>query len=567
MDFYEIEQETNLKFIEGKENLKDNQKFNFHLLSLNKTDYEITLELGKESIIIYACSQEKNKNIKNYYKEEFNIQYLCQYFDENILIEKYYDEIKTTISESEKKGIVNELNNKIEIIIYMNSPTKKEISFILKKIEKSVDEKIGELYDLINNLYKEKEEQKKEIDKLKEKLETFTNQEIHIFGQEGKEKGTLIEISAFDESKFKVLIDDELKDDKFYFRFLIKFDNKEKENIIKFLDLLNEKLKKEKLLTSIKNNSIVFDGNDEFNPENPELGNRETAINTLKNFFNINDLFNININMKTDLTIKDILRINSSKEIFNIFFKLKIIIKGLTLNFKLWLKSFLNDIIEAKQNLNDLKEKHQYLYKLYRYLKVAFSNRKTTYYFKENNIEEIYKLIKFDDQALKQIQSDLKSKFDSFIKSEATNNDIKILKAVDFENILMFLVLPALKIGFKFNINLNHLNQVLKEEIFDKIENKEIKEEDKKEIKMEKKEENKIKIKSKTKIEVKKTKKSEKKEIKGDEIIKGDELIKIKEFRDQFNLSEEDYSNSALIKILRKYNYNIENSFSSLFNN
>ena len=131
----------------------------------------------------------------------------------------------------------------------------------------------------------------------------------------------------------------------------------------------------------------------------------------------------------------------------------------------------------------------------------------------------------------------------------------------------MFLVLPALKIGFKFNINLNHLNQVLKEEIFDKIENKEIKEEDKKEIKMEKKEENKIKIKSKTKIEVKKTKKSEKKEIKGDEIIKGDELIKIKEFRDQFNLSEEDYSNSALNKILRKYNYNFENSFSSLFNN
>ena len=34
MDFYEIEQETNLKFIEGKENLKDNQKFNFHLYML-----------------------------------------------------------------------------------------------------------------------------------------------------------------------------------------------------------------------------------------------------------------------------------------------------------------------------------------------------------------------------------------------------------------------------------------------------------------------------------------------------------------------------------------------------
>ena len=564
-----MEPETNLKFNEGKEKLKDNQKFNFHLLSLNKIDYEITLELGKESIIIYACSQEKNKNIKNYYKEEFTIQYLSQYFDENILIEKYYDEIKTTISKSEKKGIVNELNNKIEIIIYMNSPMKNEISFILKKIEKSVDEKIGELYDLINNLYKEKEEQKKEIDKLKEKLETFTNQEIHIFGQEGKEKGTLIEISAFDESKFKVLMDEELKDDKFYFRFLIKFDNIEEENIIKFRDLLNEELKKEKILISIKNDSIVFDGNDEFNPESPEFGNRETAINILKNFFNINDLFNININMKTDLTIKDILEINSSKEIFNIFFKLKIIIKGLTLNFKLWLKSILNEIIEYKQIINNLKEKHLNFNQLYRYLNVAFNNRMTTYYFKENNIEEIYKSIKFDDQALKQIQSDLKSKFDSFIKSKATNNDIKVLKAVDFENILMFIVVPALKIGFKFNINLNHLNQVLKEEIFDKIENKEIKEEDKKEIKIEKKKENKNKIKSKSKttIEEKKTKKSEKKEIKGQEIIKDDELDKIKEFRDTFELREEEYSNSVLIKILRKHNYNFENSFASLFDN
>ena len=112
-----------------------------------------------------------------------------------------------------------------------------------------------------------------------------------------------------------------------------------------------------------------------------------------------------------------VLEINSSKEIFNIFFKLKIIIKGLTLNFKLWLKSFLNEIIEAQQNLNDFKEKHQYLYKLYRYLKVALNNRMTTYYFKENNIEDIYKSIKFDDQALKQIQSDLKSKFDFLIKS------------------------------------------------------------------------------------------------------------------------------------------------------
>ena len=144
MEIYELEPETNLKMKEEKEK-QQNSKFNFHILSLNKNDFEITLELEEESIIIYANCQEKNKNTKIYYKEEFTIQYLRKIFEDNCTIDKYFYEIKNSISTSEKNCIINELKNKIEIIININSQIKKEMSFILKKKEKSVEEKIGEL--------------------------------------------------------------------------------------------------------------------------------------------------------------------------------------------------------------------------------------------------------------------------------------------------------------------------------------------------------------------------------------------------------------------------------------
>ena len=42
---------------------------------------------------------------------------------------------------------------------------------------------------------------------------------------------------------------------------------------------------------------------------------------------------------------------------------------------------------------------------------------------------------------------------------------------------------------------------------------------------------------------------------------------KIKEFRDQFNLDNEEYNDEKLFEILKQHNFNFEDSFSSLFNN
>ncbi len=145
---------------------------------------------------------------------------------------------------------------------------------------------------------------------------------------------------------------------------------------------------------------------------------------------------------------------------------------------------------------------------------------------------------------------------------------------MDFENILIYFVIPSWKIGFEIKLNFPSLNQVIKEEIDKNIlgkkdEEKEAKIEEKKEAKTEEKKEkrNKIFKKSKTVIEKKKVKKMENKEEKGDDIIKDDEFDIIDKFRKEFNLSEQDYSNLHLAKILRKYNYNFSFSFTDLIDN
>ena len=43
-------------------------------------------------------------------------------------------------------------------------------------------------------------------------------------------------------------------------------------------------------------------------------------------------------------------------------------------------------------------------------------------------------------------------------------------------------------------------------------------------------------------------------------------IEKIQEFRETFNLSEEDYSDEKLLEILKDNDFNFENAFSSLFN-
>ena len=105
-----------------------------------------------------------------------------------------------------------------------------------------------------------------------------------------------------------------------------------------------------------------------------DLNSFEKESNLYKNFLNINDLLDININFKTDLLIQDIFEAKSYKEIFDIFFKFKCIIKGLSLNCKLWLKSIIYHIVE-QDKLIIFNEDNQIMKKLYKYLIMSLNNR------------------------------------------------------------------------------------------------------------------------------------------------------------------------------------------------
>ena len=205
----------------------------------------------------------------------------------------------------------------------------------MKKIEKSNNEKFEQLYELINDLYEEKEKQKREIDSLKKKLEGFTNQEIHIIGLDTMENCSSIEINCFDENKFKEFMDIDLNSNNCYLKFLMKFDENKRDNVEKIIENFN---KDNKYIISIKDNFINLYSNFPFQKIGKE-DEEDKVVEMVKNFLNIKDLVNININFITDLIIKDLFGKKSTKEIIEKFFKMKLIIKGISINIKLLIKS------------------------------------------------------------------------------------------------------------------------------------------------------------------------------------------------------------------------------------
>ena len=207
------------------------------------------------------------------------------------------------------------------------------------------------------------------------------------------------------------------------------------------------------------------------------------------------------------------------------------------------------------------------------YLIVALNNRITQLGLEERLLNDIYENTKFNDDKFMQMQSELKEKL-NFCENI---NELKILNAIDFENILIYIIIPGWKIGFKIELNFDSLNEVLKEQFLykkkleEKKEMEPVKEEKKKEIDMfiEKGKNNKISHKSKTTIQqkkkIKEVGKKEIKEIKEELIIDDKYLGIINEFRKDFNLYEKDYSNSYLLKMLLKNNFVKERAFEEIF--
>ena len=506
MDYFEIK--SNSEYQETK--VETEAPKSFHILSDKNNDFLITLEKDKDLLTITAC---KNNFIKNFYKETFTLQYLRNYFGPKYNIEECISEI--FLNASQNKGIIKEINKVIELKIPLSSKISSELCFLLKEKEKSSIEKFEQLYELINDLYVEKENQKKEIDELKKKLEEYTHQEIHIIGLDKMENGSSIEINCFDENKFKEFMDIDLNSNNCYLKFLMKFDENKRDNVEKIIENFN---KDNKYIISIKDNFINLYSNFPFQKIGKE-DEEDKVVEMIKNFLNIKDLVNININFITDLKIKDLFGKKSTKEIIEKFFKMKLIIKGISINIKLLIKSLLDEFIDNNQ-ITKLKEP---IVSFIKYFKIALNNKITTLYFNNNDINQIINM-KDMENIIKKIQSS--------IKSEKIKNENS---AIDFENFDIFFVIPKFKIGFIIKIYLNSFNEVINNII---EEGKKQNEEDKE-----------IELKEKIK----------------DIKINNKEKKILENFKEEFNLNWINFSDELLIEKLRKNNYNTAQAFSALF--
>jgi len=527
-DMEPIESNSDYQEINGETPSPKSLKL-FNILSDKNNIFLITLEPEIDLLNITACD---NKLIKNYYKEKFSLQYLRKYFGHDPDIEKCSSEIIKIATQ--KKGIIRELKSVIELKFPLNTKDHLEISFLLKKIEKSNSEKFEQLYGLINNLYEEKEKQKKEIDQLKKELKEYTHQEIHIIGLDGKEYGSSIEINFFGENKFKEYMNFDIKEHDFYAKALFKYDKSKKDAIQKIIE--EENGENEEYNISIENDCFCLNIDSPKEEKKSKEENDYIYLEMVQNFLNIKDLLNVNINFMTELLIKDILEKKSKEEIIGKFFQMKLIIKGISINLKFLMQSLLSRL----ENINKIKfTEDSFLSKQFHFFKIALNNKVTYMQINKHHVDDITKLNETEN-IIKIGQ--LKLKTSKIVDKE-------LLNYLDFEDFIIFWVFPKIKIGLKIRVMLNTFNEVVNQ-IFEDVE--ECKKNANDGFKAKKKEKNE----NKENVPIKKKKGGK---------IDDNEMKILKKFREEFNLDEKEFTNEHLIEVLRKNQYDIQRSFSYLF--
>lgn len=354
----------------------------------------------------------------------------------------------------QNKGKIFEQLYSVEITIPLNSKNHKEISFLLKKEERSNKERIDELCNIINDLYEEKLQQKKEIDELKKKLEEFMNHEIHIIGLDGNKNGSKIEVQLIEEKKFKDIMNMDIKKYYFYLKLLIKYDKNKKNRAKVFFDYNNIP---EGCNISFPYDDVICLVISWYIPLDEEA-KKDKIMEMVKNLLNIKKLLDININFCTDVLIKDILESKEAKELYEKLLKFNMIIKGLTLNNKLWIKSLLNQLEKS------LKIKDSTLPRIFFYLENSLHNKKTLFYFLKSIQDEIIILLeKFE--LFKQIKSSVTFLLNSFKGFK----HLKLADCLNFEDFEFYILIAGLEKGLYFKFCLPSLNEVLKKEIFEKI--------------------------------------------------------------------------------------------------
>ena len=175
------------------------------LISSDKNNkYNVLLENSENKLNIYA-EIETNSGEKNTFQNQYS---LIEIRKEKLFLA--YDTIEECISEifnflDINKGKIIENDTQLKLIIPLNSKKYPEIIFNLFLKEKSDSEKIKELYSLIKKLNEEKNNQKLEIEKLKNEQKELLFYDVKILGITEETKGISIGISFLEEQFYNIL--------------------------------------------------------------------------------------------------------------------------------------------------------------------------------------------------------------------------------------------------------------------------------------------------------------------------------------------------------------------------
>ncbi len=374
----------------------------FTIYSDKKNEYSLLFQNTKELLYI-SCQNKNNNNLL--YKNKFSLYEIqkTKLFIAYDTIDECLFEINNILNE--KKGIIKEEEeDKLSFVVPLNSKKYPEIIFPLYKKEKSDSQKINDLYKIIN-------EEKKQINDLKKTLDDFIiNQEITIYGTKEEVNGISVDFKVFGKEDLKEYLgeklDFELEPNYYYTVISINRIKNDKYNEIN-LELLNEiKKSLEKnwdfrsLLRNIKDTRLIVN-------ENKISIISENGFEINKDFENFisYDFKNIRGNFKTEFEAKDVLNyylnhyLDSSK-----FCKFKFDLKGLTINSKLIIKDFINEITSSNYDDSSLEEILSEIgFETFKYylktLKVALSSQKANLFIDAHNtlIEIIGKIILEDN--------------------------------------------------------------------------------------------------------------------------------------------------------------------------
>ena len=151
--------------MEKFENYKKSK--NISISSNNYRKYDITIELELNSLINIIAIEKENK-IK--YFEHYDLDNLrkIKYFSLFDSIDEIFEEIKDKITKKEPQ--LHEESNSLQLIIFTGNTKFKEINFNIKKNEKEYNEKINEIFIIINEFKEIERKQNSKINLLEDRI-------------------------------------------------------------------------------------------------------------------------------------------------------------------------------------------------------------------------------------------------------------------------------------------------------------------------------------------------------------------------------------------------------------